>query len=393
MDISCHINNEIHHNLANKCSNEVEEMERERIRSEIRRNLCSDLQTHKHSDDNYYCIFHLPNKDKNIEEFRKASGKVITKIQNQIKQLNDLTDDKKKLEKAKIKYDFRYVRFPCVFGLGHTVEIQADFSHATFFDDAYFMKTEFLGYANFDSVSFHKLAYFIFARFNADAYFFSAKFLAESDFKYTFFSNGKFTNAMFSEIADFESSEFVRHANFIEAIFVKEANFKHSKLFIANFRDAEFSNIVNFESAEFLNFVIFRGNNRNFVFNENAVLNLQNAMIEKPEKVSFHTVRLEPNWFVDIDARKFVFTICHWQYSDNEKIKLATELQKLRSQNIENPHKHLTKTCWQLADNHEESKSYATASDFRKFAQESYRQEDKNKVKGLVFAVVVLAFV
>jgi hypothetical protein len=154
----CHINNEIHLNFAHKFSDKFEDSEREGIRGEIRSNLCGDLQTYKHSDENYYCIFHLPDKDKNIEEFRRVAGKVIIKIQNQIKQLNDLPDDKKESEKAKIKYDFRYVRFPCVFGLRDTVEVEADFSYATFFDDAYFMKTEFLGYANFDSVCFHKLS-------------------------------------------------------------------------------------------------------------------------------------------------------------------------------------------------------------------------------------------
>lgn len=244
------------------------------------------------------------------------------------------------------------------------------------------MNTEFLSYANFDSVKFHKLAYFIFAKFQADAYFYSAEFKSKADFRYTFFSNGRFTKAHFAETADFKFAEFGRDANFIETTFVKEAKFNHSKLFIANFTDAKFFGDASFEFAEFLNFAIFRGNNKNPVFAENAVLNLQNAIIEKPERISFHTVRLEPNWFVDINVRQFVFTICRWNYSNGERIDVTKEIQKLSKQRlIENPYKHLTLTCWQLADNQEESKNFPTASDFRKFAQESYRQEENNKFK------------
>lgn len=380
MDKRCYINSKIHLNLANKFSNEYEEMQRESIRSEIRKNLCDDLQIYKHSDENYYCIFHLPNKDKNIEEFREASRKVITKIQKQIEKLNDLPDDKKESEKAKIKYDFRYALFPCDFGFrGSKVEVEMNFSHATFLGVADFMKTEFLGYANFDSVTFHKIAYFIFAKFPADAYFFSAKFLAESDFKYTFFSNGKFTNAVFSGIADFESSEFARHANFINVSFLKKSNFEHSKLFIANFENAKFSDFTNFASVEFLNSAYFKGNNENVVFGENATLNLQDAKIENPQKISFHTVRLEPHWFVNTDASDFAITACQWRYFGGKKLNVMTEIQKLKDRNLlDNPHKLLTKTCWQLADNHEESKSFPKASVFRQIAQESKRKEDNN---------------
>ena len=101
-------------------------------------------------------------------------------MHRKLEEVKNLPDDKRKSEITKIKYDFRYVRFPCAYGFRDAkIEVEMDFSHATFFDVADFMNTDFIGYANFDSVKFHKIAYFIFAKFKANAYFFSAEFLGK----------------------------------------------------------------------------------------------------------------------------------------------------------------------------------------------------------------------
>jgi uncharacterized protein YjbI with pentapeptide repeats len=389
MNHTCFVNGQIETNLAGNHSESFLETERQIIREEIRRNLCNGLAAYKHIDGNYYCIFHLPDKDKDQQEFREASINVITKIQKQIDNLKDLPDDKKESAKAKIKYDFRYVRFPCAFGFrGRKVEVEMNFSHATFFDVADFMKTEFLSYANFDSVTFHKIAYFIFAKFKANAYFFSAKFLGETNFKYTFFSNGKFTNAIFSEKADFEFSEFVRHANFINVSFLKEVNFQYAKLFIANFENAKFLSFTNFESVEILKSANFKGNKENLVFGENAILNFQDAKIEEPKEVSFHTIRLSPNWFVNIDSRLFslanvYFTDSNGKLIDANYIKqnVKSELNCLNStREIGNPKQLYKIACRQLAENAENNNRFEEASNFRRMAFETEWLEKKERI-------------
>ena len=100
---------------------------------------------------------------------------------------------------------------------------------------------------------------------------------------------------------------------------------------------------------------------------------MQNARIDDAKKISFHTVRLEPHWFVNTDASEFVFTDCQWNYAGGKPLNVKTELRKLEDREFENPNALLTKACWQLAENHEESKSFAESSEFRKIANESRR--------------------
>ena len=60
----CFVNNVIKTNLADNPSQQTEELEKYSILSEIRRNLCENLQTHKHSNENYYLFFIFQKKTK-----------------------------------------------------------------------------------------------------------------------------------------------------------------------------------------------------------------------------------------------------------------------------------------------------------------------------------------
>lgn len=110
---------------------------------------------------------------------------------------------------------------------------------------------------------------------------------------------------------------------------------------------------------------------------DNAWLDLQNTTIEKPERIVFHTVRLQPNWFVNVDCRKFVFTDCRWSTADGERLSTEDELDGVFMKNgignPVNPYALLTKTCLQLAENYESNKDYEQASVFRQIANESRR--------------------
>jgi hypothetical protein len=109
----------------------------------------------------------------------------------------------------------------------------------------------------------------------------------------------------------------------------------------------------------------------------NAWLDLQYTTIEKPERIVFHTVRLQPNWFVNVDCRKFVFTDCRWFTAEGDIISTESELEGASARNgigsPINPYALLTKTCLQLAENYESNKDYQQASLFRQIANESRR--------------------
>jgi uncharacterized protein YjbI with pentapeptide repeats len=357
---------------------------------ETQQDLCLDLPKYKHIDGKYYCILHLPKKDKNRNEFSNSISNIIRKVDSKITEIEKLSEAKQQVEKNKLKYDFRYVWFPCAFSLrSKQVKVKADFKSATFCDHADFQETIFLDRANFGYVSFCVSSNFKFAKFSADAYFYKAEFLGEADFRYTFFSNGKFTKATFSENSNFESSEFVRDANFINVNFLKKVSFQYSKLFIANFENAKFLNIANFKLVEFLNYAFFKGSNENLVFGINAVLDLQDARIEKPEKISFHTVRLSPNWFVNVDSRKFILIDIHFtDFSGKEidsnsiQLNIKSELNCLDlERGITNSKQLLKIACRQLAENAENNNRFEEASNFRQMAMETEWLEKKDNLK------------
>jgi hypothetical protein len=92
--------------------------------NDVRKKVCRNLETTKHTDGNYYCLFHQPTEEKNdasgnsrVKQFADLfdarlyeHDKAIAKIEA------EFPDDKDKQPKAKheqgIYYDFRYVWFP-----------------------------------------------------------------------------------------------------------------------------------------------------------------------------------------------------------------------------------------------------------------------------------------
>jgi len=134
---------------------------------------------------------------------------------------------------------------------------------------------------------------------------------------------------------------------------------------------------LSFRETKFKGYAAFVGRQDNRLFvGEETLLDLQYAQIDDARKISFQTVRLEPSWFINTDATGFVFTDCQWQYADGKRLNTKTELENLGKRGAANDNALLTKTCWQLAHNHEESKSFQKASIFRRMANESERLEE-----------------
>lgn len=351
----------------------------------VQKDVCRDLETVKHTDGKHYCLLHLPTKEKDVDKLQQIIDERFVEVAEGIAKIEaELPEVDWKRAKAKLVYDYRYVWFPK----------DINFSDKTFNGDAYFISATFSGHAYFRSATFSGHADFNSATFRSSAYFNSA----------TFSGSAYFREATFSGDVSFWSATFSGDTSFILATFEEK-----SQLF---FVETKFNNKVEFTYTNFNGFVAFEGKNDNRVFvGNNVLLDLQNARIDDAKKISFHTVRLEPSWFVNVNASEFVFTDCKWRYADGKKwkkldewketlskgilkrivskmfvtvdkwmefgsrIKVKTEIEHLRNREVsDNPHEILTKACWQLADNHEESKSLSKASMFRKFASESKRK-------------------
>lgn len=116
-------------------------------------------------------------------------------------------------------------------------------------------------------------------------------------------------------------------------------------------------------------------------FSDTAPLDLQFARIEKPDCVSFHTLRLRPHWFVNVDARKFEFINVKWQFTTNPEIKhLSVPTEKTIWYSGESglgasTHQLLAIAFRHLAVNAEENHRYEEASTFRYMAMDLRRRE------------------
>lgn len=271
------------------------------------RSACERLLFFKEHEGKRYCVLHYPDGGKSAA-FREA-----------LKEKLDVRD-----------FDFRGVWFP---------------------DDVDFSGRTFTFPANFTGARFGALADFSSATFEAEAIFTSVIFCAEANFR----------NVVFAAKASFDSARFCSQANFFYVTFSAEANFFYTK----------FSALADFGSATFKDYVRFAGDGRNREFGHNSSLNLQFARIEKPERFSFHTVRLYPYYFVNVDPRKFEFTSVDWQwYAPNfwDALQVRGKLKRQLREKLIPSYRVLAVACRRLAVNAEENNFYRNASSFRYLA-------------------------
>ena len=280
-----------------------------------------------------HCVLHFPSEEKTVD-FTEALKKKLS--------------DGKRDE----NFDFRGVWFPEKTNLSqYTFDGPADFASAVFNDKVDFSNTTFGKDADFTGATFNM---------KADANFCYAKFIAKA----------KFSDAVFKGIARFDSATFgagggtdFNRATFAERVVFESASFQDRVIFNAS----TFSKEVNFGHTIFADYVKFSGNG---LFGDNSSLDLHSARIEKPEHVSFHTVRLRPQWFVNVDSRKLNFTSVRWDFRvTEEKVYGDT------SESFSSPDALLAITYGQLAVNAEENNRFEEASRFRYMAQNKRRGE------------------
>lgn len=388
----------------------VKESEKATIHSKV----CQDSAVKYELDGKYYCILHYPIQEKS-DEFNEE-------LKNRIGHGN---------------YNFSFTYFPDRLTFSEKIfDKKVNFSYSTFAENVSFISTSFVEGVVFDLATFEKDVDFyeneenIFGNkkvFEGDVSFIKTVFKGKAGFwKIQFKNSSHFSNSEFHQRVDFFSSTFYKTTSFQETIFKGVADFSlvtfldQAQFFNACFSQTSHFNGVTFKGNVFFNQAKFEINSKIFfrrtVFNEvvcsffeaevsgyihfaggkrkklkdatatggieetgflgnKSFLDFQYAYIEKPERINFHNLRLQPNWFINVDCRKFVFTICHWRTTTGKYVDIKSELRVLKERGNENPNRLFAKTCWQLADNSEESKSFITASLFRQLANESKRLE------------------
>ncbi|MCD9188147.1 MAG: pentapeptide repeat-containing protein [Pyrinomonadaceae bacterium] len=309
----------------------------------------------------HYCLFHLPTKEKDIAKFEEIFQARLEKTDKQCAEIEAVFpngEDKQNEAKSKrnIKYDFRYVWFPSeVKFYNRKFSASADFRSATFSADA-----------NFSSATFSASADFRSATFSADAYFSSA----------TFSASASFNSATFSASAYFISATFSADAYFSAATFDEKSQTYFSETRLCStisFYKAEISGYIEFEGDIFCNAEKVKEIRTALKLpiekHQEAILNLREIRLRNPERVSFNSTKLRPNWFVNVaEARKLEFNDVEWLNSeiDIDRTGLDKEIESLEERDVLRAERSLIKACNQLADNAEANRRFEEAERFRK---------------------------
>jgi uncharacterized protein YjbI with pentapeptide repeats len=333
--------------------------------------------------------------------------------------------DRTSFEHAKFigKVDFSEARF----------QKDANFRHAKFCEYSNFWRCTFGGSAEFDFSVFIQTASFWPAIFESTASFSKAKFTrgnfrasefkAKAVFTWCVFDIAEFTDASFSQEADFFSARFMGEANFVSATFEALAQFKLSEFNGDTlFTSAAFNGKTDFRHCVFKDVVGFSAEYGRGGFGRYATCDFQHTRFESPKRVSFHSMKLRPHWFINTDPREFQFIDVRWlgnlrrqfiaveigelrnreeqeekeatqwrakylkemeEYGDQFTVeRLKEEEEEVAKVSAENagwrqirPQRLLAITCRQLAGNAEENHRYEEASRFRYWAMDARRLE------------------
>lgn len=314
----------------------------------------------------------------------------------------------------------------------------ADFIHSSFSESAGFYKTSFFRYAEFKNAVFSGDTSFSSTNFYSDALFLSATFLNSVDFhSVRFYADVSFRRAVFHKESIFMDSIFLWKVTFEKAEFLENsAIFFRASTFCSDlsFRHAMFAGFVSYEASQnckifydikavttireklraefeetkkelseklidFSFFNLFIDADRyktqlaqrllvgmptekfedipNLLSVQKCVLDLQHIQLKNPGRISFHTVRLRPNWFANADSRGMRFVDCRWENikSIQGNLNIKSELKELSERDIPEEKRLLEIACRQLAVNSEENNRYEDASKFRYMAMETKRLE------------------
>jgi uncharacterized protein YjbI with pentapeptide repeats len=223
-----------------------------------------------------------------------------------------------------------------------------DFEGVCFPDDVDFTRFKFTD-SDFTGATFNGRATFAFASFTESAYFSNSTFNGEADFGATRFEKGvNFASSVFTHTTDFHFAHFMQEVDFT---------------------GAHFEGALTFRDAHFGDHARFAGNAYPVFTDDDSSLDLQFARIEKADRISFHSLRLRPSWFVNVDARNFRFANVKWTWRT-----VDDEIGSLKSK-TSSPYLMLSTAYRNLALNAEENHRYEEGSEFRYRAMDTTRLE------------------
>lgn len=317
--------------------------------------VCVGLPLYKNFQSHRHCVLHFPGK-KSLKLFQDCADAKLNR------------DD----------FNFDGVWFP--------EELSLEFEAQEFASDVIFSNCTFNGKVSFSKCVFHQKAKFSQAEFEAGVNLENCEFREEADFSrssfedYTEFSACDFKSAVtfadcnfvggvsmavgfehrtdfaavvFESDVDFSDSEFRGETRFWGTRFQSCADFTETKVFAEfNFSNASFGDAARFGSPGW----------HSFCFGSKAELNFEHAQVDRPERISFHTVELKPSWFINVDSRRFVFTNVDWV-----SVSIAKNISAA------DPPELLAIAYRNLAVNAEENHRYGEASTFRYLAMDTPR--------------------
>jgi len=231
-----------------------------------------------------YCIFHLRDGKKNIEEFNNR----ILEILDTEEKIINFNGFYFPLNTADFsgKHFHNDLNFKNVVFLGQAVFKNAEFSgkvkflnadflnkadfswakfldiaifEGTYFEYADFSQVNFLGNACFGAAKF-SISTFADAKFSRDAFFSFAKFSGQTSFIYAKISGkASFNCTEFSKVVHFSHVKFLNDVSFTSAKVTGNAFFENMEVSkCANFGSAKFLGITGFEKTKFLDCVCFK---------------------------------------------------------------------------------------------------------------------------------------
>lgn len=269
------------------------------------RSACAGEEFYREHEGKRYCVFHLPDADK-IQDFKNA-------------------------------FEIKFKRGG-----------EFDFEGFWFPDDIDFTRTNFTC-SDFTGATFNGKATFAHASFAEAGYFSGSTFQGEADFGAARFEKGvNFADSVFRQATDFHFAHFMQEVDFT---------------------GARFDGATTFRDAHFGDHARFAGGAHSVFTDDDSSLDLQFARIEKPDRISFHSLQLRPSWFVNVDARSFRFAKVKWNWRTVDD-EIASVKRKTSS-----PHLLLSTVYRNLALNAEENHRYAEASEFRYRAMDTTRLE------------------
>lgn len=303
-------------------------------------------------------------------------------------------------------------------------EAAAKFWRCTFVGEAEFRNAKFLQVASFWPAIFESTASFYQASF-AHANFRASEFKGKAVFSWCAFGAAEFTDARFNGEADFFMARVGGDANFAHAKFDASARFPMSEFSgEVSFLSATFSGETDFSNSVFKDLTRFSAEYGRGGFGEKASCDFRHTRFEAPGRVSFHSMRLRPHWFVNVEPHPqgFQFIDVRWigdlkrsfigtevgelikreEREDREAVVRRAEhrrtaeeyedeftLDRIKREESEEAdsgadypdqnrvrfYRLLSIACRQLADNAEENHRYEEASKFRYWAMDARRLE------------------